>query len=190
MKTLVVARYNEDIGWLEKIKGWSFTVYNKGPDIDVTRTSLSNIGREANTYLTHIVNNYDNLSDYTAFVQGDPFPHAPNIIEELNEFLYCSESSEFLWFKKGGHEDLDDKNYFICDSFARPHAYYDLKLFGKTNNIIVPDLICFSPGAQFIVKKETILRRSKEFYSNLLRNIGNNEAYIMERLWKYVFLPI
>ena len=31
---------------------------------------LPNVGRESHTYLTHIVTQYDDLSDYTIFFQG------------------------------------------------------------------------------------------------------------------------
>ena len=68
MKTeIVIARYNENLDWLKKIKkskDIKITVYNKGlPDIDVPFIQLPNSGRESGTYLYHIINNYDKLAD-------------------------------------------------------------------------------------------------------------------------------
>jgi len=87
---LVIARYNEDINWLDKVKNKKITIYNKGIDnIKYKSIKLENIGRESHTYLTHIIENYDNLSDTTIFSQGDPFFHSPDflkLIEDVSKF--------------------------------------------------------------------------------------------------------
>ena len=57
---IVISRYNEDIQWTEKYKQF-VTIYNKGNDPIDDAISLINVGREAHTYLHHIVHNYDNL---------------------------------------------------------------------------------------------------------------------------------
>ena len=90
MKTeIVVARYNENLDWLKKIKkskDLKITVYNKGlDDIDVPFIKIPNVGRESQTYLEHIINNYDNLADQTIFCQGDPIFHSPGFIELINK---------------------------------------------------------------------------------------------------------
>jgi hypothetical protein len=91
MKTeIVVARYNENLDWLKKIKkskNLKITVYNKGlPDISIDAINLPNTGRESGTYLYHIINNYDKLADQTIFCQGDPIFHAPDLIELINKY--------------------------------------------------------------------------------------------------------
>jgi hypothetical protein len=91
MKTeIVVARYNENLDWLKKIKkskDIKITVYNKGPsDIDVPFIQLPNIGRESHTYLYHIINNYDKLADQTIFCQGDSIFHSPDFLDLINKY--------------------------------------------------------------------------------------------------------
>jgi hypothetical protein len=87
---LVIARYNEDISWLKNVKNKKITVYNKGIDnINIKSIKLPNVGRESHTYLTHIINNYDNLADTTIFCQGDPFFHS-------QEFLKLIEYSDYF----------------------------------------------------------------------------------------------
>ncbi len=45
---------------------------------------LRNVGREADTYLQHIIDHYDTgLADVTIFSQGDPFEHSPDFIHLL-----------------------------------------------------------------------------------------------------------
>lgn len=75
---IVVARYNEDLTWLNKdpFNRYPNIVYNKGvSDVDkslMTRDviRLQNTGREYATYLHHIITNYDNLADITIFLPG------------------------------------------------------------------------------------------------------------------------
>jgi hypothetical protein len=91
MKTeIVVARYNENLDWLKKIKkskDLKITVYNKGlDDIDVPFIKLENKGRESQTYLYHIINNYDNLADQTIFCQGDSIFHSPDFLDLINKY--------------------------------------------------------------------------------------------------------
>ena len=99
---IVISRYNEDIQWTEKYKQF-VTIYNKGNDPIDDAISLINVGREAHTYLHHIVHNYDNLADYTCFLQGDPIPHIhhsrstdilDNIIKNVDAF------PSFFWISE------------------------------------------------------------------------------------------
>lgn len=88
---IVLARYNEDITWADKF-GHKCLVYNKGLELKtnfssvIQRSNNPNFGREGETYLYHIINNYDSLDEYTVFSQGDPFKHSPKFIEIL-EYL-------------------------------------------------------------------------------------------------------
>jgi hypothetical protein len=106
MKTeIVVARYNENLDWLKKIKkskDIKITVYNKGKDdINVPFIPLPNIGRESHTYLYHIINNYDNLADQTIFCQGDTIFHSPDFLDLINKYRKKFEPvqplSAFYW---------------------------------------------------------------------------------------------
>jgi hypothetical protein len=89
METLyVVARYNEDISWIDEIKDGSFLIYNKGEDFDTkySYVNVPNVGREAETFLKAIVSNYHNLSMYdnVVFLQGSPKEHFFGLIDFLN----------------------------------------------------------------------------------------------------------
>jgi hypothetical protein len=91
---VVVARYKEDTEWLRTILNMNSVsrvfLYNKGPmniPIDILRhpktryTELVNKGREADTYLQHIIKHYDDFGDKVVFAQGDPFDQAPEFME-------------------------------------------------------------------------------------------------------------
>lgn len=66
---IVIARYNEDLTWIEPYLS-NTTIYNKGLDYIDNSIKIPNVGRESHTYLYHIINNYDNLADRTIFFQG------------------------------------------------------------------------------------------------------------------------
>jgi len=79
---LVIARYNEDISWSRNFANCTLTtVYDKGEPLPKRQlqeaagplarsTQLPNVGREAHTYLHHIVTHYDRLASTTIFFQG------------------------------------------------------------------------------------------------------------------------
>lgn len=92
---LVVSRYTEDISWTKIFK--NVIIYNKGPDKEQLQNltnhkviCIPNEGREGETYLHHIIDNYSNLSNYIVFCQGCPFEHSPEFLklvkEHYNEF--------------------------------------------------------------------------------------------------------
>lgn len=100
METLfVVARYNEDISWIDEINNGDFLIYNKGEDFDTkySYTRVPNVGREAETFLKAIVLNYDTLSIYdnVVFLQGNPIEHCFDLIDYIN-----SKPDEFkdIWY--------------------------------------------------------------------------------------------
>ena len=57
---------------------------------------LPNVGREGHTCYKHICDNYDKLTDYIIFLQGNPFNHSPNIITNLNKIEDLSIDFQFL----------------------------------------------------------------------------------------------
>ena len=87
---LVVARYNENIQWVLAYNDIA-TIYNKGNKINLlfnNIVNLDNIGREGHTYLYHIINKIDNISNQTTFCQGDPFEHNETILYGIDNYIY------------------------------------------------------------------------------------------------------
>jgi len=68
--SIIVARYNENINWLLPYKDICY-IYNKGkqdiPGHLFHIINLPNYGRESHTYLYHIIQNYDHLTEYNIF---------------------------------------------------------------------------------------------------------------------------
>jgi hypothetical protein len=97
--TFVIARYSENPNWVRFLPG-QVILYNKGKrDIDfehrgnIQKKHLPNVGREGHTYLTHMIENYEFLTERVSFLQADPFTHSDNILE------ICSMSKDFADFQ-------------------------------------------------------------------------------------------
>ena len=75
-RELVVAWYREDIAWTVAAPCF-VSIYDKGhtgrPVPEAVRVvPLANVGREGRTWLSHIVEHYDDLAEWTYFAQGEP----------------------------------------------------------------------------------------------------------------------
>ena len=203
---LIVAKYKEDTNWIKDsvtIPNLTVFLYNKDEtNIIENSIPLPNIGREAHTYLTYIINNYNNLGDINVFCQGNPVEHYPTFFEALNNVEQDLKETNFKW--------LTD-NFFECDFYGGPnhHIPIDIVSFlSKINVEINTARLKFGPGAQFAVKGDTIKKHSVGFYKNILNQFAEDlyaESYkqddirhnkkinqfyhlacIMERTWELI----
>ena len=206
---IVISRYSEDLSWTEslpKIDSLIF-IYNKGRKINSLLSpefkviDLENIGREAHTYLHHIIENYNSLPERIIFTQAHPNDHvSPNFKSEFFEFLNSEE--EFRYFSSNTLEMkiLEDG---VEESGNLNGAYWKNKHSLSSCCVTVPfELIpqieskkwIFGTGAIFGVSRGSILKNSKEFYQGCLDilvkssdPINSPEAHAFERSWYLIF---
>lgn len=203
LNTVVIARYKEDISWSEPLnEDYNLIVYNKDPEIE-DDYKLPNVGREAHTYLHHIVTKYDELNPegYTFFCQGDLLNHEPRGIYYVKD---C-----FLSALEHGMSKIN------ADTYIHPLIYapkYNFRIREWSNNKITPNNknesfgqwfertleqqfpvkeFYWIKGANFAVSNKLILYKTREFYEKLLDECSMDEnpesAYFLERAWLYVF---
>lgn len=112
MKTeLILARYNEDISWIDKVDVEKITIYNKGENnLKYKCIKLPNIGRESHTYLYHIIENYDNLTELTIFSQGDPFFHSPHFLKLIKNRDLFEPIQPLTAYYSPSFEDANNKS--------------------------------------------------------------------------------
>lgn len=192
---LVVARYNESVNWVDSFA--SYTIYNKGRDDLAARHRLNsvrlpNVGREAHSYICHIIHNYDRLEDILIFSQGGYRAHADFNPEEFRD--RALDLGEL-----GFSINLGDINGFVGsnsrDFVLRWHGVdlhtkepYELGSWWEktTGEPWVRSRSVFW-GATFSVRREFILRRSKDSYERILKTLDWStnpmEAHFCERAW-------
>jgi len=165
---IIVSRYNENVEWSKQFT--NVIIYNKGNNLDnsYNEVFLNNVGREGHTYYKYICDNYDNLSEYTIFLQGRPFDHSPNIITNLTKYINNKELSiDFEFLSEQIHHsslDLECSRYFECKNI---HKNWE-RVFGVNSN---NQECIFGAGAQFIVSKKKNIKKYKGFLRKYCENV-------------------
>lgn len=194
---IVVAHYNENLGWLTGFNSDSICVYSKGSKstIDCKNYQLPNVGREAHTYLTYIVQNYENLPNIVFFTQGNPHDHIDikpiyrthlhlpskklSSTPTISNFSTGLDNYRRLWWAGGNTEPCDIPG----DEWFR-------KFVDSDPNINLERNFSIFWGAVFSVRKEAILSRPKSYYELLLTQCQTKNpetAHFFERSWYYIF---
>lgn len=197
---IIVARYKENIDWLntisDSIKIRKIFIYDKGSNnysdhlhSKWSITYLPNVGRESNTYLYHIINHYDSLNSLNLFLQGNPYDHSINFTDQINSIT--NELVDNIY--PLNHVQIETNNSTYRYHNSHPHGlplpYFMDLLFDVTMDL--NQTIKVSYGAQFCVTKLNILSRPIDFYRYLFKLVSRQqdsiEGYVFERLWLYIF---
>lgn len=207
MPELVVAHYTENLNWVRNLPaGLLTTIYHKGPEelTDWPSVSLPNVGREAHTYLRHIVNRYDSLAEWTVFCQGKPFDHAYDFKKTLRELVSESLPSDSTRFKPDaiqrqgfywlGHlidtDDNQGNRLFRPWSKNEDGRGLDLRGFHRALfDSDGPDCYTFVLGAQFAVHRDVVHQQPVSFYERALHVSVSfpDAAHCFERSWDRIF---
>jgi hypothetical protein len=208
-KEIVISAFDRDYSWINQINGdIKFTIYRKGNQPLNNEILIEpNVGRDVHSFFYHIVNNYDNLSDLTFFVQDYPFDHWENIVDTINGGINTINLNATLkfdgyfgyHFRTVGMWGLTDSSHFgggnvlTCNSDGHPqdpgrginvNHYWDI-LFDEQ----YPNVYEFIPGGHFGITKENIKLRSLDFYKKIINLLENEyiSPWIIERLECYIF---
>jgi hypothetical protein len=223
---VVVAHYKEDLGWLGAYLDKIDHLYlyckdqescQKGLPTDhrgatLLVQQLPNEGREANTYLHHIIHHYDDLAPRTVFTMaslngnwmrklsflfsltetGQPNKHcySPEFFETVRHFQFDPKPT--VATSLGDGYDNRAQGSVIQLAAQRPlgkwmHAYFARDLF--EGHCRYGD---GQHGAIFSATRDMIRRYPLRLYDDLLRcNQGADSmeaGYFMERVWRFMFL--
>jgi UDP-galactopyranose mutase len=185
--SIVVAKYKEDVTWVLKYKDeHDVFVYDKSDVLfeapGIKSKQLPNIGRESHTYLTHIIENYSQLTDYVIFSQGSHYRHVPDF--------------NFLFSSGAGFYPYPYLPNFRLDYWSGPLTPnkdgLNFEQWIKTNGVEepIPSRSYVSLGATFCVKRDNILSRPLEYYKMLIQQLDSfnpEVGHFFERAWYYIF---
>ncbi|NBS67523.1 DUF3431 domain-containing protein [bacterium] len=198
--SIVVARYDEDIRWIEDLPSnilEHVIIYNKGDPIkipDLNVITICNVGRESHTYLTYIIDNYDHLPEHVIFIQANPFQHVHRPpIANMEE-----------WIQSWSNVEISTNYEPTCDPYTFRIREYNGQIqspaptcFGKWFETYInrkyPDNrdMKWYFGACFGVSRERIHLRSKVYYQRLLDQVSLHKSpevgHYLERSWYYIF---
>ncbi len=197
--TYVIAQYNEDISWLkEKGIADKSHVYHKGgksvPQFDVWQwESLSNIGREAHTYLTYIVRHYHRLPKIVIFLQGRIDDHVKDVYQDPTKYLDQARKIGYSFKSPELYDNWDRIKH--NGIFLEKLKNFQMKLapctFGEFWKTIFgfdhPKQIFMTYSACFGISRERILSHPLQFYRTCLSFVSDHAdpetGHYFERLW-------
>jgi hypothetical protein len=163
-KTVVIARYDEDIAWTNDLPNdVQFFIVQKGEHVP-------NIGRESYSYLWYIIEHYKHLQGLYFFLQGCPFDHIINL--DLNDW-----TPRFVGVRK------------ITEADGSPeHTGLLVGDFAKQADIHIQFPFEFTASAQFCVTAKQIKNHAFRYYKKWFKmhEKYHDAPWIMERLWEHI----
>lgn len=178
----IVSNYKSDYSWVKKYTDY-FAVYHK---------DRVNVGYNISTMMSFIVDNYDKLPEVCVFVK-DNLLERHITLEEFEKVVNNTCFTPLLTQNHGVYEPVsryvdgiyqerNDSWYF----HSYPYKYFSsYNEFAALMGLDKPEYLSFAPGGNYIVPKENILKRSKEFYAKLLEYCSwsqiNAESHAIER---------
>jgi len=209
-KLMVVARYNESLEWLksEPFSRFPVLIYNKGVNDHFYHPGpvvpLENVGREGHTYLYHIVQHYDHLTDLILFLPGSAdspmkIKKSTKMVEKIqqtNEAVFLASSMNetqlyYLYhFLIQHHTSSSPENNHINPETALEPS--KIRPFGRwfQEKIGGYPLRHVSYNGILSVSKKDVLQRPKSFYENLLEELNHPNpevGHYLERSWQAIF---
>lgn len=201
-KKLIISRYNEDISWIKNYP-YDYIIYNKGDKMsdEYNHIDVDNIGNNQRDIFQFIYDNYDNLPDVMAFVQGNVYEHCNQIkFDKIigNNTFTSLESYEDIVINSaqkldssGGYMEINNSWYINAHNASRGQSClydsFDSFMHGIFTNYIKSDWNRFAPGSQYIITKEIAKFYSRNFWKflmDILNKNGMTEGHIIERsLW-------
>ena len=200
---MVVARFAEDLSFLDEL-GLDAIVYNKGPPLPHT-IPLPNVGREAHTYLHHILTHYDSLADITVFLPGSCKDSREKWLETqaVMQHVLLYRTSVFggkplarpLHIEQGDFKIDRWKSTNASNAAANPESHLEkcperpLKKWYTRLGLTPVNGVCYH--GIFAVTRDDIKKKPKAFYAELIAYLdshSNPEAlHYIERSWLAVF---
>jgi hypothetical protein len=171
MINCVISRYNRDVDWVHKFETDNIInifIYDKETPENLYNVPV-NKGQEATVYLKYIIDNYENLPQFTFFMHDEEYSwhHSGSIVDKYNEAV-----KEML----NGNLYYNINDRCILGSIVT-NEWYD-EILGWYNKYIekyipmnsLPNkdwTLGYRGSAQFLVHKSLILNLPKQFYEDL-----------------------
>jgi len=215
---IVIARYNEDVSWLNEYpySCYKQIIYNKGPypvmcgnAVQCVVENVPNVGRCDHTYLYHIITKYNALSNVTVFLPGSMPYNPPKVVftDRLMRGLETSPGTIFPgpFFSDGVLKTFD--NFSMTEWMAtdkanaainpekalHPCPERPLGVWYRKNFPNVPVIRPTGWHGIFSVDRVHITQHPLEYYENLIKYLNTSSnpecGQYFEISWGAVFYP-
>jgi len=216
---IVVSRYNENLNWIDEypFNKFKYIVYNKGINNEFNKNNvqriinLPNVGTCDHTYLYHVIENYNDLSEIIVFLPGSidieyKKIKAKNVLLDIIKYQkavfrgICVDNIKDVFYDfhlekwRITHKDnlLINNNDQLQLSFIRPFGVWFEHYFKYDSHYNTPNWLTF--WGIFSISRYDILQHSIERYATFLNNLScgkqPEEAHYTERSWGVIFGPL
>lgn len=190
-RELVIAKYKRDVSWADSFEGVITIYYKDHPylipfdqiKIENGIKYLCNVGREAHTYIMHIINNYDALAETTFFLQDDATLHRADIMNVINNI----EKIDTYMPVGGSHSRL-------VQPYTDTRPIKSTCGLAKEFGILLEQEYAVVPHALFGVSKKSIHRYPIETYIKILDRFqwepgqySEEIAHHLEYFWQKIY---
>jgi len=194
--TIVSSHFNEELSWLVNQTDFDYRIYTKNIEgcKYIERSKIFecvNVGMEASSYISYIIDNYEKLPDYVAFVHGHEESYHQNdtTLNLIKDSFYSNVDNGYNSINR-----KDWRNIFSDDVYDWSKNWKLLKENYKYLNIKlpIPNRLECTACAQFIVSSKNILLNGINDYKNILKWLESTDlesslsGRIMEHLWCYI----
>lgn len=213
---VVSCEYKEDVSWLDKLP-YPHVIYSKTHADDTRRYLPRNVGAEAEAYLQFIIDRYDDLPNTMVFVHGHETSHHQDgtigdilaSLGNVKKYNYASLNNRWVcmvydlpsagWY----HRRLRTKAATVDDIMLvakdASQRWRDIDLHTRVlalSGQCLPEYTFTRHCAQFVVSRELVTARPREFWESLLAllyELHDAEGMgrvctgvLMEVLWFYI----
>jgi len=180
---ICTCHYKEDLTWLLEGSEWPVSIVHKegGDPVTLSKGTLwtiPNVGTEAPAYLWYIIQRWDTLPDYVAFIHGHEHAHHQQGDRPLLEMIRGARVQKYGYVPLGNAWN---------PIWRRGQNAACLETYEKIG-LKVPEFYVTCSGAQFVVSRERIRRNPLEFYTNLYNmKLKLNDCIALEFSWHVIF---
>lgn len=167
-----------------------FVVYDKSGVYGGDCIRTPNIGREGFTYLTHIIENYDDPSPRTVFMQDDVVNHRPHLLAFVAEILSADPDFHHFPCTWGGYGPIYRRTIVggVSDlsTLGRPDM---IKVACEELGLSLPDEYTTETCAFFSLSSRMVRSRSRDFYERAREWVlrSTYHEYALEHMWAIIF---
>ena len=187
---IVTSHWKEDLNWLKKSKYPVVLIDHEGSDVPAIKptTIIPNRGNEASSYIRYILDNWEDLPEYVAFIHGHEMSRHQKYKEQMLEIIErahltpdCYIPLNGMWLGEPAPSCVK-KDYYL--QIAKYWHLFEPYVRKYPNQPLFTDAC-----AQFIVSRNKITQYPFEawqtWYDTLI--IHPELVYVFEYTWHYLF---
>jgi hypothetical protein len=214
---IIVSRFNEDLNWTieEPFNLFKYIVYNKGNNENFNKTNINkiinieNVGKCDHTFLYHITENYNNLSNIIVFFPGSlnmdlKKNKAKKILNNIIKSNYSkayfigeyhNELKKYFYDFKLDNWKTSDKNNLLLNNESTLKKCV-IRPYGKWYSFFFGNIQAHwsTWWGIFSIDKKDIIQNPVERYKRLLQTVNNHSnpeaGHYIERSWGAIFYPL